>query len=119
ERATPQDAAAYAELEKKAAASTYMYGAIPDEKEAAKFIQTHETYLIKKDGKVIGNTAYEMKGPDHGYLDGVFVDPAFQGQGIARKAMEFRLDKLKNVKHIDLMTHPHNSKIIHLYLSQG
>jgi len=47
------------------------------------------------------------------------IHPNFQGQGIGREAVLFRLEKLKGVKRVWLVTHPENFKIINLYQSLG
>ena len=47
------------------------------------------------------------------------INPRFQGQGIAREAMMIILEKFKDVKRIDLLTHPDNIKAINLYQSLG
>ncbi|MDP2947811.1 MAG: GNAT family N-acetyltransferase [Nanoarchaeota archaeon] len=96
-----------------------MYSKFSDEQEAIKEIENNEVYFIIKDNKNIGSLEYQIQDSGHAYLSGLIVVPEFQGQGIARKAVEFRLDKLKDMKRIDLVTHPHNSKVITLYLSLG
>ena len=118
QKATIADADTFIELEKKVM-GVKMYSGITDKDEARSEIKNNEVYFIKKDSKIIGSTEYQIKSPGHAYMGGLVIDPSFQGQGIARKAIEFRLDKLKDMKRIDLVTHPHNSKIIRMYLSYG
>lgn len=117
-RATNNDIDAYLALEQKVI-HLRVYSGITNRKEAQEEFDTNEVYLIKKDGVIVGSTEYQMQGSDCAYLSGLIIDPDFQGQGIARKAMEFILSKLKNMRRIYLVTHPHNSKIIHMYLSGG
>lgn len=116
-KATKEDVPIYIELEKLAPSD--IYARITDEQAVEKEIENNEVYLILKDDKVIGTTEYTMKSPDHAYLGGLLIHPDFRGQGIGRKAAEFRLNQLKGIKRIDLHTHPRNSRIIRLYLSLG
>ena len=117
-RATEEDIEAYLELERTAIGNK-TYSGIVDKDEAQEDFSENEVYLIYKDGKLAGSTEFEMKSPEHAYLSGVVVHPDFQGQGIAREAALFRLEKLKGVKRIDVVTHPENIKIIDLYESLG
>lgn len=117
-KATPEDVDAYLELERTAIGNK-TYSGITDREEALQDFQENEVYLIYKDGKLAGSTEFEIKSPEHAYLSGVVIHPDFQGQGIAREATLFRLEKLKGVKRIDVVTHPENFKIINLYTSLG
>lgn len=117
-RATPEDADAFVELERTAAGNK-TYSGILDKDEALQEFRENEVYLIYKNGKLAGSTEFQMKSPDHAYLAGLVIHPDFQDQGIGREAAMFRLEKLKGVKRIDLVTHPENSKIIGLYQSLG
>lgn len=103
----------------KTVAGLKTYSGIIDKEEAKKEIENNEIYFIIKDGEIVGSTEYQIKSQTHAYLGGLVIIPRFQGQGIAREAVKFRLKKLKDIKRIDLVTHPHNSKIIILYLSLG
>lgn len=67
----------------------------------------------------MGDVAYQMKNENHAYISGLAVAKEFQGQGIAKQAMQIILEKLKNVELIDLVTHPENTKAIKLYESLG
>ncbi len=117
-RVSEEDVDAYLELERTVIGDR-KYSGILDKDEALKEFRDNEVYLIYKDGHLAGSTEFQMKTPDHAYLAGVIVHPDFQGQGIARQATLFRLEKLKGVKRIDVVTHPENSKIIGLYQSLG
>jgi ribosomal protein S18 acetylase RimI-like enzyme len=98
---------------------TKIYSALTDRKELEEEIKSTIFYVMEKDGKIVGDTAYEMKGENHAYIDGLVVSPEFQGQGIARQAMTMILEELKNIKVIDLVTHPENERAIKLYESIG
>jgi ribosomal protein S18 acetylase RimI-like enzyme len=117
-KATLDDVDAYLALE-KTAIPLKVYSGIADAQEAKEEIETNEVYLIKKDGVIVGSTEYQMQEPGHAYMSGLVIDPDFQGQGIGRRAVEFRLDQLKDMKRIYLVTHPHNSRVICMYLSYG
>jgi len=103
----------------KSVARLKTYSAITDKNDARKEIEKNVVYLIKMGDKVAGSAMYEMKGKNCAYLSGLVIAPRFRGKGIARKAIAYRLNKLKNVKRIEVVTHPHNSPIIKLYLSFG
>ena len=47
------------------------------------------------------------------------VGPAYRGQGIARAAMEFIMEKCAGSWRIHLVTHPENFRSIPLYESFG
>jgi ribosomal protein S18 acetylase RimI-like enzyme len=117
-RATTKDVDSILEVE-KTSLGIKTYSGLSGEGEIIKEIENSFFYLIEKDGKIVGDTSYEMKSKDHAYISGLIVAPQFQGQGIARQAMNEILEKLKDVKVIDLLTHPENEKAIGLYESLG
>jgi|SRR3989338_609856 len=117
-KVTTEDIDKFIEIEKTAVGSK-TYSGILDRDEARDEIENNEVYFIMKDNEIVGSTEYQIKSPNHGYLGGLVVFPNFQGQGIAREAAKFRLEKLKDMERVDLVTHPRNSKIIILYLSLG
>jgi ribosomal protein S18 acetylase RimI-like enzyme len=117
-KATIDDVAEFLRIEKSAIGAK-TYSGISDEQEAIEEIENNEVHFIIKDGKTVGTTGYQMKSPDHAYLSGLVIVPEFRGQGIGRKAAEFRLNQLENIKRIDLVTHPLNSRVIMIYLSLG
>lgn len=113
-----EDIQKYLEIE-LTAADDEKYSGIFDEVEAQEEMEKNEVYFILADGQTAGSTEYEIISPDEVYLSGLIIKPEFQGQGIARTAIEFRLDKVKDKKRVWLVTHPNNSKIIKLYESYG
>jgi ribosomal protein S18 acetylase RimI-like enzyme len=117
-KATQEDLEDFLKLEHIAAESK-MYSAILNKDEALKEFAENEVYLIYKGKQLVGTMGYKIKSPEHAYLGLLVVHPDFRGQGIAREAALFRLNKLKGIKRIDLVTHPENSKIINLYQSLG
>lgn len=118
QKATIEDIDKFIEIE-KTAVELKVYSGIIDKEEAKEEIENNEVYFILKDNKIVGSTEYQIKSSKHAYLGGLVILPEFQGQGIAREAAKFRLEKLKNMDRVDLVTHPRNSKIIMLYLSLG
>lgn len=95
------------------------YSALVTEDEWKKELSKSVVYLIKKDGAVVGNISYELKENNHAYLSGFAIMPEFQGQGIGREVLRKILEELKDMDRIDLVTHPHNTSAIMLYLSLG
>jgi ribosomal-protein-alanine N-acetyltransferase len=118
QKATIADIEDFIKIEKTVAGQKTYSGIITPE-EAKKEIEENEVYFIKQDGKIIGSTEYQMKSPEEAYLGGLVIDPEYQGRGIARKAIEFRLNEIRKVKRVWLVTHPENTKVIKLYESYG
>jgi len=77
------------------------------------------TYIIEKDGVVVGDIGYEIKNKELVEFIGIAIKPEFQKQGIGRGVMAIILEELKNIKKIRVVTHPENSVAIKLYLSFG
>lgn len=117
-KATLDDIDAYLALEQKVI-HLRVYSGIVDREEAKEEFATNEVYMIKRDGVVIGSTEYEIQDGGVVYMSGLVIDPDFQGLGIARKAIEFRLSLVPDARRIYVVTHPHNSKVIGMYLSYG
>ncbi len=117
-RATTEDIPSILEIE-KSIVGTKIYSGLTGREDAIKEIAENIFYMIEKDGKVVGDVEYQMKDKDHAYISGLGVAKQWQGQGIARKAMEIILDKLKDVEIVDLVTHPENERAINLYKSLG
>jgi|CXWL01.1.fsa_nt_gi ribosomal protein S18 acetylase RimI-like enzyme len=95
------------------------FSGIFDKAEALREFAETDVYLIYKDGTLVGSTELKMKGPDEAYLAGLVIHPDYEGQGIAREAALFRLNQVKDVSRVYLVTHPENEKIINLYQSLG
>ena len=117
-RAALEDVDKILEVE-KSVVGTKIYSGLTSRDDAIKEMAHDFYYLIEKDDRVVGNTSYEMKGAEHAYISGLTIAKEFQGQGIARQAMQILLEKLKDIKLIDLVTHPENEKAIKLYESLG
>ena len=117
-KATIADIPALLELE-KSVAGTKIYSPTLTKNEWKEELQKSEVYLIEKNNVVAGSLLYEKNDNENIYIGGLVINPCFQGQGIAREAMVIVLEKFKDVKRIDLVTHPGNIKAINLYQSLG
>ncbi len=106
------------EIEKSVAGSK-TYSAETNENEWQEEIKNNIVYLIEKNGETVGDISYEYKDPNHVYISGLAIDPRFHNQGIARQALNLILEELKDIKQIDLVTHPDNLPALHLYQSLG
>jgi ribosomal protein S18 acetylase RimI-like enzyme len=120
EKATtaPADVATYFSIEKTTKDIT-MYSSLASEQEVIDEIKHNEIYFIKKGGTIVGYTSYQLQSDGSAYLGGLVILPKYQKQGIARKAIEFRLKRVADIRRVWLVTHPDNIKVIHLYESFG
>ncbi|TSC60351.1 MAG: N-acetyltransferase GCN5 [Parcubacteria group bacterium LiPW_15] len=117
-KATVADIPALLEVEKSVAGNK-VYSPILDKEEWEEELKKCVVYLIEEEGRIAGDISYELKSPEHAYLSGLVVTPQFQGKGIARAALAQILDQLKDMKRIDLVTHPDNVAALKLYQSFG
>ncbi len=95
------------------------YSAITEREEALGEFEKNIIYLIQLEGETAGVISYEIKDINHVYLSDFIIDPKFQGKGFGREALRQLLEKLSNIKRIDLVTHPDNLRAINLYQSFG
>ena len=116
--ATMTDIPVLMELE-RSVAGTNIYSPMLEKSDWTEELQTNKVYLIEKNNVVVGNLSYERKSSDHVYVSGLVISPEFQGQGVAREVLTRLLKELKDVKRIDLVTHPENQKALQLYQSLG
>lgn len=117
-KATAEDIPVLLEVE-RSVAGTKIYHPMVEAKEWEEVLKKESVYIIEKDGVAVGDLSYEQKGDNHVYISGLAVKPEFQGQGIARIVLTQTLEKLKDVKRVDLVTHPENFRAIKLYESLG
>lgn len=115
--ATTTDLPALIELEKKVA-GTKIYSPMLTTEEWEEDMAKGPVLIIEKDSTPVGSLSYEEK-ENHIHIRGVVVIPEFQGQGIARQVLTDFLAEHKDVKRIDLVTHPDNAPALHLYQSLG
>ena len=118
QKASIEDVDTFIALE-RSVAHLKTYSGIVEKQEALDEIKNNECFFIQRERVIVGSIEYRMKSSEHAYVSGLVIHPDFQGQGIARKAVNIILEKLNGVKRIDLVTHPENIKAIKLYLSLG
>lgn len=117
-RAGKADMPAYMEIERSVAGQR-IYSAMLTEEEVEAEFEKVVVYMIKRGDEVIGSASYEIKNPDHAYIDGLAIKPEHQGRGAGTLAMRKMLEELQGYKVVDLVTHPENSRAIALYQSLG
>lgn len=116
--ATLADVEALLALKQKMS-SLKTYSAMTDPEEQRNELQNTVTYLVEKDGVVVGSISYEIKAEGHAYLSDLIIDPEYQGQGLGREALTRVLKELDHNERIDLVTHPENDSALQLYTSLG
>ncbi len=117
-KATIEDLETLLSIE-KSVSNLKTYSALITQDEWKKELSKSIVYLIEKDGVAVGDISYEIKEDGHAYLSGFAIIPDFQGRGIGREALTKVLEELKSMRRVDLVTHPHNTPAIMLYLSFG
>ena len=117
-RATIEDIDTILKIEKDLD-NTETYSALTNKNDAIEEIENCYFYIIKKGKEIVGDISYAIKDKNHINRIGLAIMPKFQGQGIARQAMEMLLKELEKYKSIELVTHPKNTKAINLYESLG
>ena len=95
------------------------YSVMTDPEEQRNELQNTVTYLIEKDGTVVGSISYEIKSEGHAYLSDLIIDPEYQRQGLGREALTRVLKELEQMERVDLVTHPENNLALQLYTSLG
>ncbi len=120
QKASTKDIPKLLEIE-NSAANTKIYSAMTDEKEWKQELNNNNAtvYFILKNKVIVGNASYERKNNAHACISGLVISPEFQGMGIGRETIRLILEELKDVKIIELVTHPENEVAIKLYLSFG
>lgn len=76
-------------------------------------------YKILKDGILVGGIAIKQTGPKTIFLGPVFVDPLFQNQKIAQKALELIEGMFSAIDFFELATIAKEKCNIHLYEKIG
>lgn len=106
-RATAEDVGDYIRI---GALNTSRFNITPptDLEDVLREIRESVVYMIKVDGTAIGLVSYVMREPDHAYVSEVQVEPDFRGKGIGGRALAIILRELKEIKTVDLLTHPEN-----------
>lgn len=117
-KATPVDISVLLAIEESVAGSN-LYSPLLQEGEWLTELQQSTVYIIEKDNVVVGNVSYEKKKGSHIYISGLVIHKKFQGHGIARATLLKVLDEIRDVKRVDLVTHPDNKVALRLYQSLG
>lgn len=100
-------------------AQHYTYNALTDIKGWVEEMKKCIVYVVQKGDHAVGMISVEMKSHHHAYISGLLVIPEYQGQGIGGHVMTRMMKELEDIPRVDLVTHPHNTRAIRLYLSLG
>lgn len=93
------------------------YSAMVTEEEWLKELRENKVFLIKKEGALVGELAYQIRDDQEIYLSGIVILKQFRRQGIARGVLSDLLNKYP-INNFSLVTHPNNHAIF-LYQSLG
>jgi len=96
-----------------------LFKAYTEESEAREYLRKSTVYAVQLDEKPIGTISYELKDKDHAYIDSMTIIPDYQGKGYASQALDFIFNQIKDIKTVDLVTHPHNVKALQIYFKHG
>ena len=118
EKATRKQAQKLVDFEQTICAPR-LYSKPLDLEDAIKEIDKNHYYFIKHDGQIVGTAAYCVREDESCHISNMAVSAQCRGQGIARKAMMFLMEKCQDHWRIDLSTHPENFRSIPLYESFG
>lgn len=106
-------------LKKAEETSDGKFSADEELKDLASYITNNETFLILDKNTPVGFVTYSYTEPERAYINDIVIHPEHQGKKIGGAAMKWVLDRLENIKHVDLVTHPHNTIAIILYSKNG
>ena len=114
---TPADIEKYIATERKVGSKTYLPWTT--EKEIMTVMSNGKIYFIKVGDNIVGNISYQTKPDGTVFIEGLAVDPKYQGKGFARQALNQILMQVKNAHRVELITHPENAPAVNLYQSLG
>lgn len=118
-KATNKDVQTILDMEQTVSSQTY-HAMVSTNDVIDKYISKDNAFLILDlSNKIVGFISYEHKGPSHAHINDLTILPQYQNQGIGSKAFEFILERLKDTRRIDLITHPKNTPALRLYLKYG
>ncbi|MFA5876757.1 MAG: N-acetyltransferase [Candidatus Paceibacterota bacterium] len=117
ETATDADIDEYIVIGKKVQSKAF--STFTDPQALAIHIKKGQTYSIRSKGRIAGFISCEDTNKKEMYLSNFAIDPQFQGQGIAREAVEGILSNVEIGSVVWLVTHPENIKALNLYKSFG
>jgi len=115
--ATEKDIPNYIEIE-KSLSNLKIYSNMTEFEETKNEFKYNTVYMIENNNKVVGSIQYKIIKPDHIHISGLAVGLKYQHQGIGKEALTQILEKFKDIKKIDLVTHPENP-VLNLYKSFG
>ena len=115
--ATEKDIPIYIEIE-KSLSNLKTYSNMTDSEETKEEFKNNTVYMIENNNKAVGSIQYKIINSDHIHISGLVVSPKYQHQGIGKLALKQILEKFKDIKKIDLVTHPENP-VLNLYKSFG
>lgn len=95
------------------------YRADTEREDVVNFIATVYAFLIMNGDAPVGMISYSEKSPGHFYVEELVVGAEHKGQGYGHGAMAWLLNELNHAQKVELVTHPHNSTAIRLYLKHG
>ena len=116
--ATEKDLEIFIDLERKVA-NARVYGPALQAEKALDEIRKNAIYFLKQGDSVVGMAGYQKRPDGSIHITNVNIDPNYQRQGIARAVMQYFLERHRDAKRIDLVTHPENENAIKLYRSLG
>ena len=116
--ATVKDASALVAFEHRVT-DPKIYGPPLDAPGALRELSQNRFYFIWIDDTLVGTAAYRLRPDNTVYISNVAVDPAYRHRGIARSAVSFILEKCREARRIDLVTHPENKNALQFYKSLG
>lgn len=73
--------------------------------------------VLRKEGELVGFTAYYMKSPLLGFIQFVAVNPPFRGKGYAQQLLDYAIKQLKSMGaiRVELLTRTTNERAQKLY----
>jgi len=103
----------------KSVSKTHVYSAMLKESEWRESMEKGAVYLIEYDSQSVGSVSLEQKTASHVHIGGLVISPEFQGRGIGKSVLVCLLERLCEVKRIDLVTHPDNHVALAVYQLLG
>ena len=114
---TNADIESYIDLEKRVGGKTYFPWT--SEKDISEFMVVGEVCLIKNGDTILGHVSYKIHEGDVLWIDGLVIDPQYQGLGLGRIAVEKIFNKVGSISRAELTVHPENFAAIKTYESLG
>lgn len=127
EEAAPEDARTLARISKRAFEHDVYYGApgpggppgYDTDTWQLKMMTAAEYYKILLDGQIVGGLVVRLRGYRYYEVTRIFIEPAFQNQGIGTGAFEFLWSRYPRVERWTLGTPGWNHRTRHFYRKVG